>query len=88
MLASQQGTIHFVLRSGSDKGTPAAASMDMSKLMGVPTKTAVVERPTHVTGSISTIHVAPAQPAMPPVLAVETISGDKQTTDTFKVGGR
>ena len=88
VLASQQGTIHFVLRSGSDKGTPTATSMDMSKLMGFPTKAAVVERPTHVTGPISTVHAAPAQPSMPPVLAVETISGDKQTTDTFKVGGR
>jgi pilus assembly protein CpaB len=81
VLASLQGTIHFILRNGSDKGTPSAPSLDLAQLVGDSPKT----------GTVRVVHVkapAPGPIVAPAEVAVETIAGDKQTTDTFKTGQR
>jgi pilus assembly protein CpaB len=79
VLAALQGTIHFILRNGSDKDTPAAPSLDLAQLVGD------APRPS----SVRVVHTS-AKPVVtvsaPAVMAVETIAGDKQTTDTFRVG--
>jgi len=79
VLASQQGTIHFVLRSGSDRGTSEAPSLDMTQLIGSSVKEPA---PKPVRTPVSTSRPSPT------VLAVETIAGDKQTTDTFRIGAQ
>ena len=76
VLASTQGTIHFVLRSGSDKAKTDNAPIVLSQLSGAPSRA-----PISTTG-----RVAPASPvhhSMPRQYIVETIMGDKQRTDTF-----
>jgi pilus assembly protein CpaB len=77
VLASTQGAIHFVLRSGSDKTHLPESTLGLSQLAGVPT---LVQRPALMTGRrrAGTMRVsAPAD------FAVETISGDKQKTESF-----
>ena len=84
VLASQQGSIHFVLRSGSDKNTPQALPLDLVELVGGPAKP-VVTRTRRATAS------AAPQPVVrkpPTEFTVETIAGDKQTTDTFRINAQ
>jgi pilus assembly protein CpaB len=82
VLASLQGTIHFVLRSGSDRDTPISSPIDLAQLLGGPSKPAAAKtarsqvQPSPVA---SLVHFTPA------VIAIETIAGEKQTTDTFQV---
>jgi len=77
VLASTQGAIHFVLRSGSDKAHVQEAPLGLSRLSGAPTtETQVVSR----SRSLPSAGVAVARR-----LVVETIAGDKQSTDTFSV---
>jgi pilus assembly protein CpaB len=77
VLASLQGSIHFVLRSGSDKGTPSPTSVDLAELVGGQAKP--VAKPARMS--------APAPPArpLPSEITVETIAGDKQSKDTFRI---
>ena len=77
VLASLQGAIHFVLRSGSDAGTPTAPPLDLAELVGGPVKTVAAK----------TVHgpVAPRAVRPQTEVTVQTISGDKQTTATFRV---
>jgi pilus assembly protein CpaB len=86
VLASTQGTIHFVLRSGSDTEKLHEAPMLMSQMMGGPAPTA----PAH--GAIvSQTHITTPRAAPRPVqteLVVQTILGDKETTDTFQRAAR
>lgn len=74
VLASTQGSIHFVLRSGSDKAIVPASPIMLSQLSGVP---ASAPAPVHTTASHVPRHIAPAE------FVVETILGDKQSTDKF-----
>ncbi len=75
VMASTQGTIHFVLRSGSDKAHVQENPLALSQLSSTHASEAPVSTPT-----IRTVvrHAAPAQP-----IVVETIAGDKQSKDTF-----
>lgn len=81
VLASLQGSIHFVLRSGSDKGTPPALPLDLSQLLGGPAKPAADK-------VVRTSVAAPAVRRPPTEFVVETIAGDKQTTETFRVNNQ
>ena len=76
VLASTQGAIHFVLRSGSDKARVQEASLSLSQLSGVPSR---------VKDGASTprVVVARVPPAAPPQFVVETVTGDKQSTESF-----
>ena len=78
VLATLQGTIHFILRNGSDKETPSAPSLDLAQLVGDAPRQAPA-RVVHAAGKPVVAIRAPA------VMAVETIAGDKQTTETFRV---
>ncbi len=76
VLASTQGAIHFVLRSGSDKAHVQESALSLSQLSGVtPMSTASVTGPRIVGARVP--------PAAQPQFLVETINGDKQTTDSF-----
>jgi pilus assembly protein CpaB len=79
VLASSQATIHFVLRSGSDKVRIHDAPIPLSQLAenAPTTRAAVAVHPVHV-------YRAPAEQHFPVnPITIETITGDKQTTDTF-----
>jgi len=78
VLASLQGTIHFVLRSGSDKETPSAPPLDLGQLVGGPGKPAVTRT---LRGPVATQAVR----QIPTEISVETVAGDKKTTATFRV---
>ncbi len=79
VLASLQGTIHFILRSGSDKATPPAPPLDLAQLVNGDAKPAGV-KVYRVPFSPRVVDAAPAE------VAVETIAGEKQTTSRFRVG--
>jgi pilus assembly protein CpaB len=68
VLASTQGSIHFVLRNGSDQVETQNQPVRLSELGPVSSRPA--------------IHKV-AGPARPKPYVVETIAGDKQTTDSF-----
>ncbi len=75
VMASTQGAIHFVLRSGSDKVHVQEAPLALSQLSGGP-----ISRPQVVAGKdTATPHRVTAQPRF----VVYTIAGDKQSSDTF-----
>jgi pilus assembly protein CpaB len=78
VLASLQGTIHFVLRSGSDKSTQSAPSIDLTELVSGQAK-AVAVRP------IKMPSATPPVRQLPKEITVETISGDKQSKETFRI---
>lgn len=81
VLASTQGTIHFVLRSGSDKEKVVDAPMVMSELSSKPASTQA-GLPTNVSKRHSAPRLAPAQ------FVVETILGDKVTTASFSMDAK
>lgn len=106
VMASTQGSFHFVLRSGSDKDHVADAPVRLSQLPGgdgirFPRSTPAAYVPHGTPASSTGIPAAPMTPmAGPPVneshlrggiygkkIVVETVAGDKVTTDTFS-GGR
>lgn len=71
VLASSQGQIHFVLRSGADREQTDEQPVDLNQLFHpAPAKVAVVRAATL------------PSPALPYV--VETILGTKQTTESFR----
>jgi pilus assembly protein CpaB len=78
VLASLQGTIHFVLRSGSDKVKSQDPPVDLAELIEG-----------HVVTPAKTVARA-ARPVLqiPPIpneFVVDTIAGDKQTSETFRM---
>lgn len=73
-LASQQGTVHFILRNGADHIQTDDKPVELSQLGG---KKPVAEAPARVRKVD-----APAQ--VTPTYTVQTVAGDKQTTETFK----
>ena len=80
VLASLQGSIHFVLRSGNDQQHSNSAPIELAQLVD-PNSKPIPKPVVHhaaVAGKVSA----------PPVIAVQTISGDKTTTDTFRMGMR
>ena len=73
VLASTQGAIHFVLRNGADKAFVPEFPLALSELSSA-----------HKTADVATPSRVIAHPAKPqPPIVVETIAGDKQSTDTF-----
>lgn len=74
VLASTQGAIHFVLRSGSDKTHLPSSPLALSQLSGAP----VISAPTP---RAHAIHLKLAVSA--PTHVIETINGDKRSTDVF-----
>jgi pilus assembly protein CpaB len=79
VLASSQGTIHFVLRNGSDNGADTTTPVEMSNLDGGAPKVAAtpVTKVTH-----APIHKAASQ-LMVKTTGIETVMGDKTATATF-----
>jgi len=73
VLATAQGTVHFVLRNGSDRERVVDRPVQLSQLSGV------VSAPARVTTLPSSAVAVPA----PRGYAVQTISGTKQTVDSF-----
>jgi pilus assembly protein CpaB len=78
VLASQQGTIHFILRSGSDADKPKDTPVQLSQL--IPGTVPVPAPHSYSAG--------PRIQRQPDMLTVQTISGDKMTTDSFTVKER
>lgn len=84
VLASQQGPIHFVLRSGTDKEQAAArVPLQLADLLKNGARAEVSAAPVHRPRPVA---VRVAEP--PATFSVETVSGDKATTDTFRMGAR
>jgi len=88
VFATQQGPIHFVLRSGTDKlEADTGAPIQLASLVGGSLKTDLI-------GGAKAAPAAHPHPApvhvveAPASLTVETVSGDKSTTDTFRTGVR
>lgn len=77
VLASLQGTIHFVLRSGSDAVKSQEPSVDLTELIAGHT----IAAPRAAT---PVAHAAAKQPPAVKEFVVDTIAGDKQTSETFK----
>ncbi len=71
VLASTQGTIHFVLRNSEDRSQVKDPPVKLSELV-----------PGTVVQQAAAVHIRPAARRKPYV--VETILGDKQTTTNFK----
>jgi pilus assembly protein CpaB len=77
-LATQQGTIQFVLRNGADKTKVTTVPVQMSQMMsGEPIKKPVENRP--ASGGVRV-----NKPKPPNFYEVEVISGDKRTTEKFQ----
>lgn len=89
VLASTQGTIHFVMRSGADHTEAHDKGVTLAQLAD-PNAPMPVEIPAPV--AAAPVPVKPAAPAAPPKLVrqstVEIFSGDKQTTASFPDGGK
>lgn len=76
VLAATQGTIHFVLRSGSDKVIAHETPIMLSQLAGIQ-NSAPVPAPSRGAAPRVQRHLPP------PEYVVETVLGDKQTTAKF-----
>ncbi len=72
VMATQQGTVQFVMRNGADQNKVSTRPVLMSEMLGGP-KQEKVSAPTH-----------PAKTAkLPDFYTVETIAGDKHSIDKF-----
>ena len=74
VLASNQGTIHFVLRNGVDTGEEKTAPVQMAQLSGV--------APNIAPKAVTKVSLAPIHEAKPRN-TIETVSGDKSTSASF-----
>jgi pilus assembly protein CpaB len=73
VLASTQGSIHFVLRNGADRGHVDSVPVSVAQLMG------------GARGRGSSANLAtPARTPIKPAYVVETILGDKRATSEFE----
>jgi pilus assembly protein CpaB len=95
VLASAQGAIHFVLRSGSDKTHVDEPALALSQLSGIPATVAGPQMPlTSAAAPVALSSRTPAErpasvkPSMakPGQFTIETIAGDKQSSETFGGG--
>jgi pilus assembly protein CpaB len=76
VLASQQGVIHFVLRGGSDKEKSTDPPVDLGELVSGDAVTPVK--------AVSHPKLAPPKVApVPQQYVIDTVAGDKVTTQTF-----
>jgi pilus assembly protein CpaB len=82
VMASTQGAIHFIMRSGSDSRMSNNAPVQLSALTG---NTLVVQ--TSVARHAETRARAP-RPAAPQLFTVQTILGDKEVSNTFQVAAQ
>ena len=83
VMASTQGTIHFVMRSGSDSHVSNNAPVQLSALTS---NTFAVPRPQPSVARRAGTPARAPQPEMPQLFTVQTILGDKVVTNTFQVG--
>jgi pilus assembly protein CpaB len=74
VLASAQGTVHFVLRNGTDREQVVDQPIQLSALSG---NAAPSSKPTSAPHKLELV-------AAPKTYSVETIAGGKQTVDTFQ----
>lgn len=70
VLASAQGSIHFVLRNGGDHGQDNATPLTLAQLASLPTAKGTFVRRT-------------PRPAAPRPWVVETLMGSKRSTESF-----
>lgn len=73
VLATAQGSIHFVLRNGGDHGSAGANPVALGQLASLPSS-----KPTMIIASRE-----PRKPAPPKPWVVETLMGSKRSTDSF-----
>jgi pilus assembly protein CpaB len=76
VLASAQGSVHFVLRNGNDHLHVDGSSADLSEL-GEPKPPKPVPVRLSAKGLVSV-------PTLPPPYVVQTVAGDKQTREIFQ----
>lgn len=87
VMASTQGTIHFVMRSGSDQTRTTNGGIMLSELSSAPPSDgASGTPPTTVNRVRKPVPAVPSKPVRQSV--VQTISGDKQVTAVFDEVGR
>jgi pilus assembly protein CpaB len=82
VLASTQGTVHFILRNGVDHDHQMHQSVSISSLSNVPVSTPVAA----LSPARSTLHALVASSAKPPAQPHYTIQvrrGDKDSVETF-----
>jgi pilus assembly protein CpaB len=80
VLASLNGSIHFVLRSGTDTAKTDEGPVELTQLLGNPVHPPVVARAPRVSPiTVKTIDTSTS-------VTVETVAGEKISKDTFKVG--
>ena len=79
VLASQQGAIHFILRSDSDDQRPQDTPVDLNGLVTGHT-VALAKAPAREERLVA---VAPKP--LPPKYVIDTFAGEKQTSQTFQV---
>jgi pilus assembly protein CpaB len=79
VLASSQGIVHFVLRNGLDREQIKGSSMQLSQLDG-----SQVPHPVAPMNSAPRISAPRAAPAGNSAYVVETVSGGKQSVESFK----
>lgn len=77
ILAGSQGTIQFVLRNGADKNAIQTKPIGMAEITGAPKKAVAVE-PNVVAARVS------RPPRVTEVYVVETIAGEKRSTEKFQ----
>ena len=82
LLASNQATIQFVLRSGADREKVQTRPVSMPELVGVkkPEPTAEEKKPRKRVARVE----KPPSPKPPDFYTVEVIHGDKRTEETFE----
>ncbi len=78
VLASQQGAMHFILRSASDDLRPQDSPVDLDGLV-----TGHTVAPARVPVKVAKL-MAARKPS-PPQYVIDTFAGDKQTSETFQV---
>ncbi|MGI4756749.1 MAG: Flp pilus assembly protein CpaB [Janthinobacterium lividum] len=83
VLASTQGTIHFIMRSGSDQGRTSDNGIVLSELGGAHAASVASPLPAVGTQSRAARLDVPAEKKVLRQSTVQTISGDKQVTATF-----
>jgi pilus assembly protein CpaB len=78
VLASQQGAIHFVLRGGDDQKKAEDGPVDLGELVDGHIFTPVKPKPA---AKVESLLPKPAHPT--PESVIDTIAGDKKTSETF-----
>ena len=73
VLASSQGMVHFLLRNGTDKDSAKQPAVQLSQLEGG------APRPVAAAPGRS-----PRPASAPSSYVVETVNGDKQSSESFK----